>query len=403
MAENPLSRLISDVFAVGTAARDALLDALPRRPKCLTLYSGFAANGRVMIFGRALHDEPLPEALPSDTPWKNLVAMLRRADADAIPHALVRVRAGSSTHEFTTDDEGFFSGWMDATDVTRVDDEWISIGAELLEGPIVAARAGGRAYYPVFTPDHLIISDIDDTVLQSKVSNLLHAVRTIAFGNARTRLPFPGVAAFYHALRRGPSGDARNPTLYVSSSPWNLYDVIVQFLDVQGIPAGPVMLRDVDLGLDALSSRHHHTHKREMIHRVLNTYREVPVILIGDSSQQDPEIYREVVRDFAGRVRAVYIRNVSMNDERTRAIQALADEIVAAGSSLVLADDTLAAARHAAEHGFISPDTLDAIMHEKREDEGTTPGKTNAPGARDASDPPTPTIVVEEKSSGAGR
>jgi len=396
-SRNPFSQLLSDALAIGGAAKDALLDALPHRPDCVTLYSGFGWNGRVMIMGRALRDDPLPVASATDTPWKNLVAMLRRADADAIPHAVVRVHAGAATLDFTSDDEGFFSGWMDARDPARVDDEWISVTAELVQGAAGQARATGRAYYPRTAPTQLVISDIDDTVLQSKVTNLLHAVRTIAFGNARTRLPFPGVAAFYQALRQGASGADHNPTFYVSSSPWNLYDVIAQFLEIQGIPAGPVMLRDVDLSLDALSSRHHHTHKREMIRRVLTTFTAAPAILIGDSSQQDPEIYRDAVRDFPRRVAAVYIRNVSMNDERSRAIQAVADEVMAAGSSLVLADDTLAAAKHAAEHGFISPDTLDAIAHEKRADEGTEPGKTNAPGARDAGDTPTPTVVVEDR------
>jgi phosphatidate phosphatase APP1 len=396
-SKNPLSRIISDVFAIGGAARDALLDALPRRPACVTLYNGFGWNGRVMIMGRALRDDPLPEATPTDSPWKNLLAMLRRADADAVPRASVRVHVGTAAFDFTADDEGFFSGWMDAQSPVRLDDEWVAVTAELRDGAAVSARANGRAYYPRSAPRQLVISDIDDTVLQSKVTNLLHAVRTIAFGNARTRLPFPGVAAFYQALRRGGSGQDCNPTFYVSSSPWNLYDVIVQFLEVQGIPSGSVMLRDVDLSLDVLSSRHHHAHKREMIRRVLTTFSDAPVILIGDSSQEDPEIYRDAVRDFPDRVVAVYIRNVTMSDDRSRAIETLAREVVAAGSSLVLADDTLAAAQHAAEHGFIAPDTLDAIAQEKRADEGAEPGKTNAPGARDADDVPTPTVVVEEK------
>ncbi|HJQ19413.1 MAG TPA: phosphatase domain-containing protein [Gemmatimonadaceae bacterium] len=399
MADNPISRIISDMFAIGAAARDTLIDALPHRPDCVTLYRGFGAAGRLMIMGRALRDDPLPAAAASDTPWKNLVAMLRRADANPIPHASIRVVAGNVAHDFIADDEGFFSGWMDVAAPARVDDEWVRIGADLRELPLAGGHADGRAYYPDAMPEQLVVSDIDDTVLQSRVTHLLHAVRTIAFGNARTRLPFPGVAAFYRALRRGPAGDGRNPLFYVSSSPWNLYDVISQFLEIQDIPAGPIMLRDVDLSLDALSSRHHHMHKREMIRRVLTTYPDVPVILIGDSSQQDPEIYRDTVREYAGRVRAVYIRNVTMTDERSRAIQALANEILDAGSSLVLADDTLAAARHAAEHGYIAEDSLESIASDKSADEGRTGGKVDAPGARDAGDTPTPTVVVEEKRS----
>jgi phosphatidate phosphatase APP1 len=252
----------------------------------------------------------------------------------------------------------------------------------------------GKALVPTHRPEFIVISDVDDTVLQSNVTSLLMALRTMLFENARTRLPFPGVAAFYQALRAGPTGRARNPTFYVSSSPWNLYDIIEEFLAVQRIPAGPLLLRDVDIGLGVLSSRHHHTHKREMIRRVLTTCAE-PAILIGDSGQEDPEIYREVVRDYPGRIRAIYIRNVSMNADRSRAIQALADEVLAAGSSLVLADDTLTAARHAAEHGFIARESLDSIAVEKRADEGVTSAKKDVPGARDATEPPTPTTVVE--------
>lgn len=356
-------------------------------------YRGYGNARTVVLPGRVLRDRLAVPARRGERRWRNFATFIRLIESDEVPHARLRARFKGQEKSLRADREGYFRLELD---VRGIEAGWHEVELELADHPGVHAL--GRVLVPSGKAQFGVVSDIDDTVVYSHVTSKLKMLVTIALSNAHSRKPFEGVAAFYRALAR-----SINPFFYVSKSPWNLYDVIVQFLDVQGIPAGPVMLRDVDLGLDALSSRHHHTHKREMIHRVLNTYREVPVILIGDSSQQDPEIYREVVRDFAGRVRAVYIRNVSMNDERTRAIQALADEIVAAGSSLVLADDTLAAARHAAEHGFISPDTLDAIMHEKREDEGTTPGKTNAPGARDASDPPTPTIVVEEKSSGAGR
>ena len=390
-----LSRLLNDVFAVGSAARELIAERLPRAAKCVALYDGFGSGDRVLIHGRALHDDGFGEVTPQDSALSNLAAMLRRADADPLPHAVIRVSVGASTQEFVADDEGFFSGWMPATKPERIDDEWVRVLAEM-SADQTGIRASGRALMPVAAPEFLVISDIDDTVLQSKVTNLLRAMQTIAFGNARTRLPFPGVAAFYKALRQGPFGTARNPLFYVSSSPWNLYDVIKQFLEIQEIPSGPIMLRDLDLGLDTLSNRHHHVHKREMIRRVLSCFPSVPVVLIGDSGQQDPEIYRDVVSEFGARIRAVYIRNVTMNDERSRAIQVLAEEIVKAGSSLLLADDTLAAARHAAEHGLISPDAPTSVGEEKRADEGMTDEKRDAPGSRDASDTPTPTVVVEK-------
>jgi uncharacterized low-complexity protein len=69
-------------------------------------------------------------------------------------------------------------------------------------------------------------------------------------------------------------------------------------------------------------------------------------------------------------------------------------QMIAGGSSLVLADDTLAAARHAAEHGYIAPESLTDIAGEKRADEGKTGEKKDAPGAQKEGEA-TPTVVIE--------
>ena len=363
----PLSRLLRDVFNAGTAARDVIARRLPRSPLGVTLYDGFGNGGRLLVHGRALRDERIAAPTPGDARWRNVLATLRRIDSDPIPRAVVRVLAGSATQDFIADDEGYFGGWMAGTDAPRDDDEWATISAELVSPPGEdgVIRATARMLAPVRPPGLLIISDVDDTVLQSQATNLVAALRLMLLENAHTRLPFPGVAAFYRALRAGPDGRARHPTFYVSSSPWNLYDVIGEFFRIQGIPHGPILLRDVDLTLDSLSSRGHHLHKREAIRRVLLTFPEAPAVLIGDSGQEDPEIYRDVVHEFRGRVRAVYIRDVNSHPERTRAIEQLSREVLDAGSSLVLAADTVAAASHALELGLIAPGALEAIRSDK--------------------------------------
>ena len=377
------------------------------RRDTVVLYRGFGANGRVYVFGRALEEQRIPPAEASDSRWRNLVNMLERADADPLPHAVVSVGVGTARQQFTADDEGFFSGEMASEHARRIDEDWIEVHAQLAstDRGVMAMpnNVAGAALCPSQQPEYVVISDIDDTVLQSRVTSFLRAAKTLAFGNARTRLPFPGVAAFYTALRRGRGADGRNPIFYVSSSPWNLYDVITEFLELQGIPLGPVLLRDLDITLGTLSSKRHHDHKGDHIRRILATYPELPVILIGDSGQQDPEIYRGIVHEFKGRVRAIYIRNVTMNADRSAAIDLLAKEVLAAGTSMVLADDTLAAARHAVENGLIPAAALPGIGEEKLADEGATSEKAPAPGARDVGDQPTPTEVVERGKRVAAR
>jgi phosphatidate phosphatase APP1 len=165
--------------------------------------------------------------------------------------------------------------------------------------------------------------------------------------------------------------------------------VIDGFLDAQRIPTGPLMLRDWDFG--RLTERHS-THKGAVIREIFDTYPELPFLLVGDSGQEDPEIYTALVRERPGRVKAVYIRNVRPDAARTERIQTLAREVAEAGSTLVLADDTLAVAQHAAMHGWIASGALDEISGEKRDDEGATGAKTQAPGIETK---PTPTVVVD--------
>ena len=113
-------------------------------------------------------------------------------------------------------------------------------------------------------------------------------------------------------------------------------------------------------------------------------YRELPFVLIGDSGQRDPEIYAQVVREHPGRVLAIYIRNVSHDPARRRAIEDLAVEVVEAGSTLLLASDSMAMARHAAEHGLIAPGALADVAGEKILQDEPEAGPTREVEARSA-------------------
>lgn len=379
--------------------RDGFLGRLTRAmdddPYMLAGYRSFATPTRVLVRGRALENEGVTPAGESDSVWRNLINSYRRIESDPLPHARVLATIGGVSTEIVADDEGFFRAWVDATPTVDETAEWVSIHLELIAPtrgtePITCVE---RAIFPPPTARFAVISDMDDTVLQSHVTSITQAIRTTILGNARTRLPFPGVAAFYRALRAGVTGAERNPVFYVSSSPWNLYDLLVEFLDLQGIPPGPITLRDWDFDRRALGHGRLHGFKDAALREIMDAYPQLPVILVGDSSQRDPEIYRAIVREYPDRVLAVYIRDVKRTSERRAAVAALAEEVKAARSVLVLADDTMAAARHAAERGWIAASSLELISGEKRMDEGTVAGKTGAPVVESGAATNTPTVV----------
>lgn len=352
-------------------------------------YLGFGSSEKLFLKGRLLLDRGIQIGNEKDNVWKNLVNMYRRFNSAEISGARIRARFQDVEEETVTNEEGFFDFILIPRRVLPPDQAWHDVKLELIEwtGPLhKPVRSQGPILVPPPQAEFGVISDMDDTVIQTDAGNLLRMIKTTLFNNARTRLPFKGVAAFYQALHEGRTGKSMNPLFYVSSSPWNLYDLILDFFRIQNIPIGPIFLRDWGLTETELLPTDHRSHKMKIIKQIMDVLHHLPFILIGDSSQEDPEIYHELVTLYPKRIRAIYIRNVSRNLKRAKAIEALANKVLEAGSTLVLADDTLAAARHAIEKGWILAKHFPDIQLEKEADEKKPePAKV-------------PTVIVEGES-----
>jgi phosphatidate phosphatase APP1 len=257
-------------------------------------YLGYGSARRLTVCGRVLEDEGFRPAADADTRWRNLVRFYKRLESDEVPGARLRARFRGVEAATATDREGYFR--FDLA-VPALPGGWHDVALEL-DAP-AAVKATARVLVPSSTARFGVISDIDDTIVSSHVANKLKMLLTVALTNSRTRTPVPGVAPFYRALHAGV-----NPVFYVSKSPWNLYAPLLEYLEVQGLPLGPLLLRDFGL-------RPEKAHKRKSIESILATYPTLQFILIGDSVEQDPEIYREVERRYPGRIRAIYIRAVA--------------------------------------------------------------------------------------------
>ena len=327
----------------------------------IVVYRGHGTAEKLYLRGRVLEDKGILPASDNDTMWDNLLSVYRRFDSDELPGVSLQIQLADHTVETITDEEGYFFLDLNITSPKAAEADLThtpySAIVTMLGQP--AVQGVGEVIVPPANAQFGVISDIDDTILQTFATNLLKVAELTLLHNARTRLPFPGVAAFYRALQHGGQGDTRNPIFYVSSSPWNLYDLLADFMVLNEIPAGPIFLRDLGLDADKLFAKDHRTHKLEQIRHILQTHATLPFLLIGDSGQQDPEIYREVVAEFPGRIAAIYIRDVS-DTVRDEEVAQLGQEI-AGEVPLLLTADSYAAAEHATAAGFIQAEALVAI------------------------------------------
>jgi phosphatidate phosphatase APP1 len=329
----------------------------------IVTYRSFGTADALHVRGRVLRNPPLPPAAVDDSIWENALATYKRLESDEVPGARLRARFGTVVEETAADQEGFFECVLRPREPVALTEPWHTVTLELVHPEPLPGTPATTAHVliPSLSASFGIISDVDDTVVQTGATDLLRMARAVFLGNAHTRLPFEGVAAFYEALQAGPLGNGNNPIFYVSSSPWNLYDLLLEFFALHKIPVGPLTLRDWGFSSRELMPTSHGPHKLGAIRKILGMYPHLPFILIGDSGQEDPEIYATVMREMPGRVRAAYIRNVSETGPRADAIRVLAKELAATGGTLLLTDETIVAARHAAEQGWIDERSLPSI------------------------------------------
>ena len=281
--------------------RRRLRDRLGRRSALEVVpYRTYGTTERIELRGRVLVRRGRKEPQSSDTWIANVWRMVRRFLTYEMPGVEVEARLGTTTATAETDEEGYFRLHLPGTSASG----WITATLEAER----AAPAAAEVLIPPATSRLVIISDIDDTILPTGANRTATVLRTTLLGNARTRAPFPGIADFYRALVAGSSGEEGNPIFYVSSSPWNLYDFMVDFMDGYSLPAGPILLRDLGVDRHTFIQGRHEDHKLAEINQILATYPHLQVVLVGDigrtRSGDLPDDRRVVPRSDSRRVSA---------------------------------------------------------------------------------------------------
>lgn len=337
-------------------------------------YQGFGSETELFFLGRVLNDRGIGTSQLEDSRWRNFKKMYKRFMTWKIPHVRVEASVGGVSASATTDEEGYYEFRMALPQPISGPNPWHEVRLELMDEVVKNLKPPvvyGQVFVPSQQVEYGVISDIDDTMVPTGATRLWAMLKTTFLGNAHTRIPFPGVAAFYQALSKGLVGRENNPFFYVSSSPWNLYDFLWELMNVHHLPQGPLMLRDIGLSREHFLTGSHTAHKRVQIERIFNIIRDIPFILIGDSGQHDAEIYLQVIKDFPGRVKMVYIRDVDPGSHER--VMNTARAIEGLGVEMMLITNTLEAAHHAVSKGWILEEEIAQIAVEKLEDEGVDP------------------------------
>jgi phosphatidate phosphatase APP1 len=312
MARSPFLQLLHATIADLERDLDRIDDLLEQgeghheRVRLLA-YAGYRNASSVRLKGRVVrYEKPLDAGEGTLTRLRAMMEIYHSNELAGVP---VRCSGHGQVAECVTDEEGYFQFELTGDFPLPASTAWeqltLTTPAHQAQQPAIAV--------PVIAPgnDHNwgIISDIDDTVVETGATDFLKNWRRVLVDRPQDRLAVPGASTLYKMIARDHAAPAR-PFFYVSSSPWNLYGFIAEFMELNGIPHGPMFLKDYGIDAGQLIGRSHDAHKLEAIETILAFYPDFRFLLIGDNGQRDVTIYSKVVRDFPDRVAAVFIRDV---------------------------------------------------------------------------------------------
>ncbi|MFI2751966.1 App1 family protein [Cellulomonas sp. P22] len=271
-------------------------------------YVGYGDGEWVRVLARAVL--AAPQVRSEDIPGAGAAAELPtrvegavrgwRSFATAqVPGADLEVEVAGRRHRLRTDR----GGYLDAVVPAALSPGWHDV--------VVRAAGGHWATVPVRvigrSTRYGVVSDIDDTVMVTRLPRPLVAAWNSFVRHENAREPVPGMARFYRELLAG-RDDV--PVVYLSTGAWNAAPALGRFLRRHGFPTGPLLLTDwgpTNTGW----FRSGREHKRAALRRLTADFPHVRWVLVGDDGQRDPQVYAELVRERPAAVRAVVIRQLT--------------------------------------------------------------------------------------------
>ena len=281
-------------------------------------YRGFGSKVGLYLRGRILEDENI-----TITKNASLLKTIRnnfyRWESDEVPHVPVNLQLNGRTYDTVTDGEGYFNFEIADGLELPTSERWHrgGLNAEFdYQGEWRHITTSADFYLPSVNAEFGIISDVDDTILQTDVLFRFRLLRNTFARNSFQREQIEGMSHWINALRKGKNGLAQNPIFYVSKSPRNLFDYLANFLDINGFPKGPILLRDF-ARQGSIAPSDYLGHKEDEIERILNTYPNLPFIFFGDIAGHDFQIYHYIQQKYPDQVLAIYIRDIKHRRKRS--------------------------------------------------------------------------------------
>jgi phosphatidate phosphatase APP1 len=305
-------KISSNNVQTGSIQVNFFQSPLHGKPVYIHLTPTYGTQEEITVKGRVTEDKEDSNNSTSNTSKiKNFAKNLGLLRQEELENVYVDIVFNGKTFKVQTDDEGYFNTKISGFGKAEAGYNKVQVRTSAGQKYASGVADGTVSIQPKNDKSFGIVTDIDDTIQKSYVTDKMKALKTLLFKNYQTQEEVTGTSELYQALDKRNDGKVDGDVYYVSGSPNQISSRIEGFLKFNRFPEGSLDLKRIGFAAGEDSPTKQIEYKVGKIRNLFNTYPEKKFILFGDSGEKDPEVYRQIAREFPGRVIATYINNVT--------------------------------------------------------------------------------------------
>ena len=270
----------------------------------VVVYHAYGNEQQVIVQGRMERKREFKPVSKEDGWVRNLWRRVKQVKADDIESADINLSINHERFKTKGDDEGYFE--FNVKTKQRLKMGYQKIILQLKDNQNLHET---NATIIDSTPLVGIISDFDDTLIVSEVTDKISLGINTMFKNYKQRVIVPTMLErFTKILTQNPKGTPS--TLFIlTGSPQQLFTPIEQFLNYHHFPKYTLILKKAHgENQDPLTDQF--AYKTQKIERLIKLYPNMKWIMFGDSGEKDTEVYKAIKEKYPKKVLEYYVRDV---------------------------------------------------------------------------------------------
>jgi len=269
----------------------------------IVVYSAYGNMTHINIQGRMQKIKNFKSVEAGDNWLKNSYRRLREVETHEIKNRTIIANIDGAIYETKGDNEGYFN--FNINLAKPVKDGYKEVLLNIKDSKNITKTKALILSKPLIG----IISDFDDTLIVSNVTDKLKLGANTLFKNYKQRKAVDIMDRWFKEILAKNPKNSPSTLFIVTGSPLQLYRPIKGFLKYHNFPQNILLLKKLN-GKNSDSISKQFSYKVKKIEKLIKLYPNMRWYMFGDSGEKDSEVYAHIKAKYPKKIIKYNIRDI---------------------------------------------------------------------------------------------